>query len=305
MKRVLCVDGGGIRGIIPAAFLRSYEDIKGRIGLHFDMMAGTSTGGLIAAFLSVRSEKHRDSPAHSAEQLVQLYFDHAETIFPGRVAQGVRRIWGPKHRADGLQTVLRSRLREARLADSLCELVVPSFDRITAEEFIFKRSRARAGADWWLIDVCMATSAAPTYFPAHDAESIGRGIKGSFLDGGIHSNNPALCAYAEAKRLWPGERIEILSIGTGRQKVAHLGPRSGGLAQWAAPLADLFMTSGERVIDYQIRSLAQSLGDTYHRVQTDVPEHAGMDVVDPELFDLYIAEGARMASDYLASGDTV
>lgn len=305
MKRIFCGDGGGIRGLIVGAFLRRLEDAVGRTALHFDMLGGTSTSGIIMGYLSIRSSRHPDSPAHSAEQVVELYLKHAETIFPSRVAQGVRRIWSPKHRADGLQTVLRSRVREARLADALCELVIPSFDRITAEEVIFKRSSARSGDDWWLTDVCMATSAAPTYFPAHDAESIGRGVKGSFLDGGIHSNNPALCAYAEAKRLWPGERISILSVGTGRQKVSQLGPSAGGLAQWAAPLADLFMTSGERVIDYQIRTLTKALGDTYHRVQTDVPEHAGMDVVDGALFDSYVAEGHRMAEDYLVNGVVV
>lgn len=299
MKRVLCVDGGGIRGLMPATFLerleRHYDE---RVARMFDMIAGTSTGGLIALFLSVPGQRNRDYPAHSAQQLRILYQEHADTIFPARWMQGARSLWSPRHRVDGLRHIVTDRLRDWTINQCVTHAVVPAFDRSTGEDAVFKTGHV---VDWLCRDVALATSAAPTYFPAHEARSEGRESHGSFIDGGVWANNPALCAYAEAKRKWPGEKIRILSLGTGRRNRRNLGPESGGLLQWAPALADLFMDSGERGIDYQIRTLTHSLGDEYVRIQQDVPADLGMDVTDDQHLSLLVSLGHQMADDYLRS----
>lgn len=298
MKRVLCIDGGGIRGLLPAAFLERYEaHTRRRIAHQFDMIAGTSTGGLIALYLSVPKRDNPEHAAHSTTQLRQLYLDHAETIFPKRLWTGARQLVAPKYSARGLDHLVSDRLRDAQMSQLVTQVVVPSFDRLAAEDAVFKTSDV---VDWYARDAALATSAAPTYFRAHAAQSVGGEIAGSFVDGGIWANNPSLCAYAEAKSLWPGQRIEILSLGTGRRRQTNMGPRSGGLAQWALVLADLFMDSGERGIDYQIRRLAKAEGDTYTRIQTSVPAEMSMDTTSNDHLDLLVGLGHSMAEDYIA-----
>lgn len=298
MKRILCIDGGGIRGVMPAAFLERVErETSRRTANIFDLISGASTGGLIALYLTVPRQDGA-GPAHSAMQLRRLYTDHAQTIFPQRWWKRVSRLWSPKYSPKGLRHVITDRLRDAKISDLVTPVVIPSFDRLSGEETVFKPGPV----DWHARDVALATSAAPTFFPAHSARSVCGSMRGSYLDGGIWANNPALCAYAEAKRLWPEERIAILSLGTGRRRNTGLGPSSGGLAQWAPALPDLFMDSGERGIDYQIRAFVSAAGDRYERVQTSVPADLGMDSTNPDHLSLLCALGQSLADDYLAGG---
>lgn len=206
-RRVLAIDGGGIKGVLPAAFLASIEETTGkRIVDHFDLIAGTSTGGIIALGLGL---------GIPASEILKLYCDDGPAIFASR-----RRFRGPlshlrraKYDSTPLEAALRATFGDRRLGDSQTRLVIPAFQRSRQAVYVFKTSHhQRLQVDWRerAVDVALATAAAPLYFPSWALPS---GI--SLLDGGIWANNPAGMAAVEAVGLlgWPGDRLFILSLG--------------------------------------------------------------------------------------------
>lgn len=296
MKRLLCIDGGGIRGLVPAIFLERLEHATSRsIAQQFDLISGTSTGGLLALGLTVPNAD-RSGPRHRASDLRRLYEERTDLIFPQRWWQGVTGFFQPRYSADGLREVVREYMGDARISESVTPVVIPAFNRTHGEDAVFKTT---AQPDWYARDAALATSAAPTFFPAHDATSLDNSVSASFVDGGIWANNPVLCAYAEARLKWSEERIEIVSLGTGHRRQENLGPAEGGLIQWVRALADLFMDAGERGIDYQIRAFTQARDDTYRRIQADVPAHIGTDTTDAKTLELLASVGHSLADEHL------
>ncbi|OEL19358.1 Patatin-like protein 1 [Dichanthelium oligosanthes] len=213
---VLSIDGGGIRGLIPATILAYLEaqlqEIDGpdaRLADYFDMIAGTSTGGLIAAMLSAPGKDKR--PLFAAKDITQFYLDNGPHIFPQK------RVWvpipgwvesarntlgrGPKYDGKFLHEKIESLLPEVRVADTLSNLVVPAFDVKRMQPILFSTLEAEREAhkNARLADICIATSAAPTYLPAHSFET--RGSDGEphefqLIDGGVAANNPTMAAMS-------------------------------------------------------------------------------------------------------------
>jgi hypothetical protein len=214
----------------------------------WDMIAGNSTGGIIACGLV---------SGISAKTMVSLYSDHGGEVFQARPLGGVL---FPKYSADALEGFLKSTLGTKTLKDASPELLVPSYcvqlgfpweiDGIptSAASWFFKSWNAKSGKshDVPLWQVARATSAAPTYFPTAQLDL------GWFVDGGVFANNPALCAYADAAKLWPGEEIKILSIGTGAKITALDGQASSGWGAiaWAADIASVFMDGAADATTY-------------------------------------------------------
>jgi patatin-like phospholipase/acyl hydrolase len=230
MKRVLAIDGGGIRGIIPAILCRAFEKWSGkRICELFDLVAGTSTGGILALGFTVPPD------GLDADKLVSLYESHGHTIF-GTPRHWLGRLKSPKYAPTGLERVLKEYFGDSLLSQAIGEVLVTSYDIERRRPRVLKRWRAMADhtQDCLIREACRATSAAPTYFPP--ARVGGRAL----IDGGIYSNNPAALAFAEAKRCWPEEYILVVSLGTGSlQKPILFDDANGwGLAGWAVPLLD-------------------------------------------------------------------
>ena len=225
--QVLSLDGGGVRGIFSAALLAGLEQDLGRpVISHFDLVVGTSTGGIIAAALGT---------GMSADDIVDLYVSNMTEIFPGpHRLREIRRLVRPKYRAAGLERVLRGVFQEQLLGESRVPLVIPAFDLGENAPYLFKTPHdARLKRDWrvpiW--QVAMATSAAPTYFPAFCLP--GDGVR--LVDGGVWANNPAMVGVAEAVSLFgqPLETIRVLSIGTTSDtRIRRRGLDHGGLLQW-------------------------------------------------------------------------
>ena len=215
IRRVLSIDGGGIKGTYPAAFLAALEEDLGQpIGRYFDLIAGTSTGGILAIGLAM---------GLTANEMLDLYVARGPHIFgqagpqsgsrANRLRQSIRHVFAPKHDAGVLRAELEKVLGGRRIGDAHQRLLIPAWDADHQSVYIYKTAhhwRIKTDYKKLAVDAAMATAAAPTYFRRHrTADSIG------LLDGGVWANNPIALAVVEAMTLlgWPAEQLRILSLG--------------------------------------------------------------------------------------------
>ncbi|UTI65732.1 patatin-like phospholipase family protein [Paraconexibacter antarcticus] len=263
--RVLSIDGGGIRGIIPAMVLAEVEARTGRrIADLFDLVAGTSTGGILACALTAPSPR-------TAAALVDLYRAEGPRIFHRSLWQRVVSADGlahARHDPQPLKDVLHDYLGEARLGDATTRLLATSYDLQGRAPYFFKswRTAGEPERDLELKTVALATAAAPTYFPPVLVHPPGGGAPLTLADGGVFANNPAMCAYAEAVRLAPGTPITVLSLGTGTQthEMPYAQAVHWGLVEWARPILDVVFDGVADTVDYQLQHV---LGEGYTRLQ--------------------------------------
>lgn len=225
--QILSLDGGGLRGSFTAASLAALEDDLGSpVVDHFDLIAGTSTGGLIALALGA---------GVSARSILDFYLEEGPQIFRHPRLRTPRHLFRSKYNGRALETAVRQQLGDRLLGDSRVRLVIPAFDLTRNDIYLFKTPHhPRLRRDWrvpmW--EVALATAAAPTYLPAH----ILRGDRSQLVDGGTWANNPCMVGVAEAVSMLnaPLTAIRLLSIGTTSE--IRLTPRAisrGGIFQWA------------------------------------------------------------------------
>ncbi len=264
---VLAIDGGGIRGLIPAMVLEALETRLGqRLCDGFDVIAGASTGGILALGLGTACKQPGEP--YTAAELQHVYLTDGRRIFPGGPRWRWRGIFSALYPARPLERVLRERFGDTRLSAALTALVIPSYDLHMAGSFFFKTGAGGALApgetDAFIRDAARATSAAPTYFKPlllHDGAR-----ERVLIDGGVVANNPAMAAYAEARRLFPqAARIVVVSCGTGSRKdsVSYPDARGWGLMSWADHVAPVLIEGDAAAVDYEMRALPQSACDFF------------------------------------------
>ncbi|WP_341812167.1 patatin-like phospholipase family protein [Wolbachia endosymbiont (group A) of Conops quadrifasciatus] len=266
-KYILSVDGGGIRGIIPAIILAEIEKrAKKPIAEIFDLMAGTSTGGIVAAGLCKKDE--RGKPQYSTNDLVQLYQQYGSYIFESSFWRRSIASWlnGAQYSYKNIEFILDKYFGKSTIADVSSNLLLTSYDIHNNCPFFFKSWREDRNFIK-LKDALRATTAAPTYFiPKHlKINQIDRVL----VDGGVFANNPAACAYASGKRLFPNDDIVLVSIGTGRtnRSIKYTNSRRFGRIGWIKPLLHVMFASSLDAINYQ---LDQVIGDKYIRIQSQL-----------------------------------
>jgi patatin-like phospholipase/acyl hydrolase len=262
--RILAIDGGGIRGLIPALVLTELERRAGRRVFElFDLIAGTSTGGILACALCAPDPL-------PASELVKLYEDEGPEIFDRSLFQRIRTAEGlldEKYDDAALDRALERFLQHKRLSDTRPELLVPTYDTALPGPYFFKTTKARetpADDDFPLSVVARATSAAPTYF-----EPVEAGAR-SLLDGGVFAANPAMCGLAEALNRVAPRDVVLLSLGTGeRTHRRSFGEvKDWGLARWARPILDVVFDGASDTVHYQ---LDRVLGpERYWRLQVEL-----------------------------------
>ena len=276
--KILSIDGGGIRGVIPATILSEIEQRTGaRISDLFDLIAGTSTGGILALGLVKPGEDGRTQFA--ASDLAELYEKEGNRIFERSLWHriiAVDNLLDEKYPADGLEAVLEAYFGEARLRDAVTEVLVPSYELESREPWFFARHKARADAqnDFPMRFVARATSAAPTFF--EPLELTTTKPHGGLVDGGVYANNPTMCGYVEAKQLHPdADDVLVVSLGTGQHtRPIHYGEaRDWGLALWAKPILNVVFDGVSDTVDHQMKILCRDSdeGDPrYYRFQTEL-----------------------------------
>ena len=215
MKKILSIDGGGIKGVFPATILAEFEKEVGQpLYKYFDLIAGTSTGGIIAIGLSL---------GIPAQEILQLYQERGPAIFAqdkgaasnwlaGRVRWAKQLVWSPKYSNQTLGAELKSVLMDKRIGDAKTRLLVPAWNGKTNRVYIYKTAHSeRLTTDYkdLAVDAALATSAAPTFFQEYQTQnSVG------LVDGGVWANNPASLAVVEGIGLgWERREIKVLSIG--------------------------------------------------------------------------------------------
>ncbi|KAF5201660.1 Patatin-like protein [Thalictrum thalictroides] len=210
MIKILAIDGGGVRGIIPATILEYLErQIQGleknkdaRIADYFDVIAGTSTGSLITAMLTTPNENNR--PIKSAEEILEFYNqENCKKIFTKNgwlQCQWPPINWqGPRYKGDGLRDLAKELTRDTKISKTLTNVVIPTFDIGRNQPLIFTTAEAKRDMlrDPKISDACVASAAAPTFFPPYylkTQKSITVRREFNLIDGGIAANNPTKCA---------------------------------------------------------------------------------------------------------------
>jgi uncharacterized protein len=274
--RVLAIDGGGIRGLIPALVLAELERRSGRRVFElFDLIAGTSTGGILACALCAPDPL-------PAEQVAAIYEEEGPTIFDRSVWQRIRSAEGlldEKYDAGALDRALERFLEDKRLADTVPELIVPAYDMTEPGPFFFKtrNARERPADDFPLAVVARATAAAPTYF-----EPLPVGER-ALVDGGVYAVNPAMSAFAEVLRFQPSANVVLLSLGTGQRTRSRTfaDVDDWGLVEWARPILDVVFDGISDAVDYQLRHVLDE--GRYWRLQVELTRASDdLDDASPE-----------------------
>ncbi len=238
--QILALDGGGAKALFAAHVLAHLEDDLGvRVTDHFDMVAGTSAGGIVALGLGAGLRP---------KEIAEHFGDLVDRVFPSRLQHRARlsRLRRPAYNSDVLRDVLVEVFGDRTLGDSCVRLVVPSWDLQRGEVHIFKtRHGDRLTRDWRIkmVDVALATTAAPTYFRAarvHDAPLI---------DGGVWANNPSVLAIGEARSMLgvPLDAMRVLNVGTMEPFTDNVDRlQTAGLLRWGPKAAGVILNASSR-----------------------------------------------------------
>lgn len=240
-RRVLSLDGGGIRGILEARYLEAIEAAAQQPASKiFDVISGTSTGGLIALGLTMPKD---GKPLFTAAQLVEFYQKKGNTIFYTSWPKWLNRgLTGPRYDESSLEGELQAMFGETTmLSQALIPVLVTAYNLGTESGLLFWSVDAKEHKetlDFPVWKVGRATSAAPTFFKPLEVEyPSGTGHKVLLVDGGLFRNNPSLFAYLKAKEIYPNDEIEVYSFGTGRAvKPVNAKSSAQGSAQWLSPV---------------------------------------------------------------------
>jgi patatin-like phospholipase/acyl hydrolase len=284
---VLAIDGGGVRGLIPAIVLAEIEQRTGRpMGQLVDLVAGTSAGAIIACALT----KPEPLPAAA---IAELFEQEAAQIFDRSLLKRVISVGGlldERYDSDGLVETLERHLGTARLADAEPALLLTAYD-LEARRAVF----LRRGDDLSMVDAAHASSAAPTYFEPVPVDGM------ALVDGGVFAINPAMCGYAETD----GGSTLLLSLGTGEhtRPLPYEKVRDWGRLEWAQPVIDVVFDGIADAVDEQLSRL---LGDDYVRLQTPLDEASDdLDDASPENMAALRREAERLIAARDADIDRV
>lgn len=271
--RILSIDGGGIRGIIPASVLAEIEKRTQKpIYKLFDLIAGTSTGGLLASGLTIRADNEVGAK-YTAAELVKLYDEFGGEIFSKAGWRSwlgsMDQFFGSRFDVKSLEKLLLRYFGEARLKDALTEIIVTTYCLQRRLPFCFNSRIAKVQTqdDFFIRDICRATSAGPTYFEPKELPSD-TDVPYTFIDGGVYANHPGVIAYTEAKKWFNktknptkktakmesilGEKVQpanieepffMLSLGTGNfiPPYPYQEAREWGVVKWIQPVMDIVL----------------------------------------------------------------
>lgn len=286
--RILSLDGGGIKGAFTASAVAALEDDTGKAAAdYFDLITGTSTGGIVAIGLGL---------GLAAEEIVKFYRHHGPTIFPSmslvqRKTGLLRQLFAPKHSRDVLKKALKTVLGDRRFGESRCRLVIPTYDANGGRIFLLKTAHhERFKYDYRApaVDVALATSAAPTYFQSSPFPDH---AGASYVDGGVWANCPALTGIVETVSFLnvPLDQIDILSIGTTSEPFNIAKRGMSGILQWNAGLIDLMFHAQVEAARAQASLLT---GGRLHRIDYIAPPgQFSLDDARPEKIDHLISIG--------------
>ncbi|HAS46661.1 MAG TPA: patatin, partial [Microscillaceae bacterium] len=282
---------------------------------YFDLMAGTSTGGILCCIYLTPGDDGR--PKFTAEDAVNLYLENGGDIFSKKFFS--LGITDEKYPSKPMEAALERYLGDVKLSEMLRECLITSYDIERGTPHFFKSGKAKdiEGYDFLMRDVARSTSAAPTYFEPNMATSLA-GVKYALVDGGVYINNPTLSAYAAARQLDFGpDKIKpaaaemmLVSIGTGSSKDSYPYEKAKGWGAigWIKPLIDIMMKGVAQTVNYQLHQIFDAVGkpDQYIRIEPQlVHAESSMDNAKEENLTNLKADGTESALNHEAEIDKV
>ncbi|EXB55925.1 Patatin group A-3 [Morus notabilis] len=332
---ILSIDGGGIRGIIPGVLLEYLEsqlqELDGkdvRLADYFDVITGTSTGGLITAMLTAPNKDNR--PLYAANGIVPFYLEHCPKIFPqasgffGSILGSIENAVGPKYNGKYLHSLINGLLGTTRLHETLTNIVIPTFDIKKLEPTLFSSFIVppASALDAHLTDISIATSAAPTYLPSHyftNQDKSGKTHEFNLIDGGVTANNPSFIALSEVTKqvtkknpdFKPGPvdytKVLVISLGTGSNKTqqkynaklsASWGPISWIYYNGSSPIIDAFSESCVDTVNYYNCVFFDAAGceSNYFRIDDDTLQGdlASVDIATTKNLNNLVESGKKL-----------
>lgn len=299
---ILCLDGGGMRGIVPVMVLQKLESIMRASGAdkafqsYFDFIAGTSTGGLIASSLTfpdkLENVEFNETNQVDFKFLEDTYMSIGKKIFPS--SSGLRgivnvphQVIGDKYPVAGIESVLSEWFSDTKLNEAKVPTLLMAYNLSEGKEAMLKSYESN---DMTVAQACRATSAAPTYFAPLEFE-------GSLLaDGGVTANNPALYAYYEAKKLYPNcTKFHILSLGTAAQIHRTKNDEVSGLINWIDQVSPMYMTAQKQTVEYVLNKMPDV---DYLRIDKEFTELIKLDDTKEKSMKSLYEFGLNLASEY-------
>lgn len=307
LTRILSIDGGGIRGIIPGQVLVFLEErlkkisnnSNARIADYFDLIAGTSTGGILTCAYLCPEKENSSRPKFTAQEVVNLYLERGAEIFSIPLRHKIKTTAGitdEKYPSAPLEKALVDYFGDVRLSQLLKPCLITSYDITRRQGHFFTQHDAihKKGWDYYVKDIARATSAAPTYFECAKVKSL-TNINYPLIDGGVFVNNPTLCAYSEVHHKFKvtAKEMAILSLGTGFEETEYdyKQAKDWGMMGWIRPLISIMMSGVSEVVDYQLKQIysAVKAPNQYLRINTEFPI-----TVNPEMDDASIENIAAL-----------
>lgn len=298
MKRILSIDGGGIRGIIPGMFMVALEEKlkvesnnpNAHISDYFDFLAGTSTGGILTAILLFPSDEDPTRPKYSAKEALNIYLEHGEKIFSTSKWRRFLSKFGllsEIYNEKIIEEVLFNYFGDTKLSQLIKPSIITAYNIELRKNHLFRQQKAVTHGDlrdFYLRDVCRATAAAPTFFSVAEIFSLAN-TRHVLVDGGVFAHNPTIVALIEVLKTFNTfniSDIHILSLGTGITKNAY--NYEDFKKKWAISigpaLVDIMTSSSSESNDYFIKQLFNSVrkSDNYIRI-----EPQNLSSIDPAL----------------------
>ncbi|TDQ77432.1 patatin-like phospholipase family protein [Sphingobacterium yanglingense] len=296
MKRILSIDGGGIRGIIPGMLIVALEDrlkeISGNpqthISEYFDFFSGTSTGGILTSILLFPSEQDPNKPKYSAREALDIYLEHGETIFSASKWRKFLSKFGlvsEIYNEEVIEKILADYFGDTKLSELIKPCIITAYNIELRKNHLFRQQKAISHGDtrdFYLRDVCRATSAAPTFFSVAEIFSLAN-TRYVLVDGGLFAHNPAISALIEVLKnfnTFSINDIHILSLGTGITKNAY--NYEDFKKKWAISigpaLVDIMTSSSSESNDYFIKQLFRSVNRAGNYIRI---EPTNLSSIDP------------------------
>ncbi|MFC3197029.1 patatin-like phospholipase family protein [Parapedobacter deserti] len=319
MKKILSIDGGGIRGIIPGMLLVALERRLKRISGnpnaaivdYFDFFAGTSTGGILICLLLCPDERDPSRPKFSAQDALDLYVAHGSDIFKAGFFRRLLAKFGltsERYPSATLELVLQTYFADIKLSQLLKPCIVTAYNIELRKTHFFRQQTAIVrgdSRDFYLRDVCRATSAAPTYFSVAEIYSMS-GTRYPLLDGGVFAPNPSMSAMVEVTKAFNETKIDdisVFSLGTGRSRKAYDYEyfKNSRAVSIGPALIDIMMSGAAESSDFFLQQLYKSTGKETQYIRI---EPANLHSIREELdaashgnIQKLIALGDRMVSE--------
>lgn len=294
--RILSLDGGGVRGVMPATLLAEIEERTGRrIHELFNAAAGTSTGGILALGLTSKNpDENENIPVFRAGEMKQIYVDHAQHIFD----YNYHSLYGfnsAQYHNDFLKRIGKQYLKNNTLLDSMIDVYITGYEIERCEPYGFYNRFATMNPknNFYARDIMLATTAAPTYFPPVQIRNNPEAPKKertiySFVDGGVFANNPSMAALSHSyKQTGSTCNYEVISIGTGDSaRPLHFKEANKyGYLGWVKKILGVFMDGQSKAVHEQIWQVLPDINNKqrYWRFQPQLDtDNEEMDNTDPK-----------------------